>query len=308
MKKKLKIFIATLGALIVILSLYSFQPDISVDELKLTYAKSPSQFLKLNGMDVHYRIEGEGQPLVLIHGTASSLHTWDDWTDILKDNFKVIRLDMPGFGLTGPHPERKYALTDYSDLLNQFLKNLEIDSLYLAGNSLGGSIAWQYSLDYPEQVKKLILIDAAGFPKEQIPKIFTLAQDPFWAPVLRWVTPKFLIADNLREVYHDDAKVNKALITRYHKMSLRAGNRDAFIDRAKLTFADQTDQLQMIRCPTLIQWGKYDNWIPLEDGEAFNRLIPKSQLIIYEAGHVPMEEIPEQTALDAYNFLMSNDK
>jgi len=308
MKKKFKIFFATLGALLVIVSLYSFQPEVSVDELKITYGTAPSQFLKMDGMDIHYRIEGQGHPLVLIHGTGSSLHTWDEWVEILKVNFMVIRLDMPGFGLTGPHPEKKYSLKDYSALLNQFLNELKIDSIYIAGNSLGGSIAWTYTLDNPARVKKLILIDAAGFPKADIPEIFKLAQDPLWAPVLRWITPKFLIANNLREVYHDDSKVNKDLINRYHKMALRAGNRGAFIDRANLTFSDQTDQIQKISSPTLIQWGKYDNWIPIEDGKKFNELISGSKLIIYEAGHVPMEEIPQQTALDAFNFLISNEK
>lgn len=304
--KKLKIAGIGLLLFLLIVLAYAITPNKDPRELRMVYGKGASQYLSLEGMDVHYRIEGAGVPLVLIHGTASSLHTWDEWTEQLKSDFKIIRLDMPAFGLTGPHPEKKYSLDDYASFLNAFLTQLDVDTLYLAGNSLGGAIAWNYTLTFPEKVKKLMLIDAAGFPKDSIPQIFKLAQKPVTASVMKWVTPRFLIAKNMKEVYYDHSKISNALIKRYHDMTLRTGNRQAFVDRAKLTFADQTSRLSDISCPTLIQWGLYDRWIPVKDAEKFNELIQNSRVVTYEAGHVPMEELPMETANDARAFLLED--
>ena len=117
-KRTLKVF---LFFLVLVLGIYLYSPDISVSELKKTYANQHSQFIEIDGMNVHYRDEGEGQAIVLLHGTGASLHTWDKWTDELKKTFRVIRLDLPAYGLTGPHPEKKYSLSDYSSFLNSFV-------------------------------------------------------------------------------------------------------------------------------------------------------------------------------------------
>ena len=117
-------------------------PDIPLSELKKNYTNDFSSFVSIQGMDVHYRDEGEGPVIILLHGTGSSLHTWDKWTKILSENYRVIRLDLPAYGLTGPHPQKKYALDDYRLFLEEFLKKLELNKFMLAGNSLGGAIAW----------------------------------------------------------------------------------------------------------------------------------------------------------------------
>ena len=149
-KKLLKTFL-----LISILSLgfYLYSPDISVSELKKTYANQYSKFIEIEGMNVHYRDEGEGQVIVLLHGTGASLHTWDKWTEDLKNNFRVIRLDLPAYGLTGPHPKNKYSLPDYSNFLNSFVESIGVDNFILSGNSLGGAIAWYYASEYQNKVK-----------------------------------------------------------------------------------------------------------------------------------------------------------
>jgi pimeloyl-ACP methyl ester carboxylesterase len=127
--------------------------DIPVEELKLEYANEQSEFMELNGLSVHYRDEGEGMPVVLVHGTAASLHTWDDWTNTLKEHYRVIRMDIPAFGLTGPDPKGDYSIDGYVGFLAQFLDQLHIDSMYLAGNSLGGNIAWNFASEHPDKVK-----------------------------------------------------------------------------------------------------------------------------------------------------------
>lgn len=284
-----------------------YRSDIPVEELKLQYTNQASQFMAIDGMDVHYRDEGQGPPLLLLHGTGASLHTWDAWAEQLQLDFRLIRLDLPAYGLTGPHPKGQYESSNYLSVIHQLLEKLKVDSVYITGNSFGGALAWQYAYQYPKQVKKLVLVDPSGFAQDEVPRIIKLARNPILQPVVKYITPKVLISNSLKSAYYNPSKVSPELIARYYRMSLREGNRQAFIDRATGTFVDQTAKLAAITTPTLILWGESDSWIPLENAYKFNQVLVNSQLITYpEVGHVPMEEIPLKSAKDARGFLLEN--
>ena len=156
-KKGIAAGVALVLALISFLALVRF--DIPVEELKKTYADGTSRFVPVGGMDVHYRDEGRGFPLVLIHGTAASLHTWDGWATALSGDFRVIRMDLPAFGLTGPAPDRDYRIGAYVRFIDDFLDTIGVTRCHLAGNSLGGLIAWNYALAHPAKVDRMILVD-----------------------------------------------------------------------------------------------------------------------------------------------------
>ena len=275
-----------------------FYIDIPVESLKPIYANEFSKFIEIDGMQVHYRVEGTGMPIVLLHGTGSSLHTWDDWTENLKENYRVIRMDLPAFGLTGPNKRGDYSIEGYTHFLDKFVSKTKRDSILLAGNSLGGHIAWKYTLQHSEKVKKLILVDASGLSTHKPqPWIFKMAKTPLLNTLFLYITPRYILKHNLQQVYEDDSKITEELVTRYHKMTLRAGNRGAFIDRAKSDIMQsesfKEDQLKSIQTPTLLLWGKNDQWIPVENGNRMNALMPNSELVVIpNSGHVPMEENP----------------
>lgn len=283
--------------------------DISVDELKVEYANQYSNFIEIDAMQVHYRIEGEGFPIVLIHGTASSLHTWDAWTKELKKTNTIIRMDLPAFGLTGPNKTADYSIKSYTTFLDQFLNEIAIDSFHLAGNSLGGNIAWNYAAEHPNKVDKLILLDASGLPTNKAqPAVFKMAKMPVISNLFLYVTPKFFINKNMQEVYADDTKITDNLVSRYHKMALREGNRQAFIDRARMDFKlgskANIDKLKSIQNSTLLIWGAQDNWIPLDNGKRMNSVMQNSKLVVLESsGHVPMEENPKESFVVLRSFL-----
>ena len=276
--------------------------DISVEDLKKEYANQHSKFTEIDGMQVHYRDEGKGFPIVLVHGTASSLHTWNAWTKELTNNYRVIRMDLPAFGITGPNTTADYSIKSYTTFLDQFLKKLQLEKFHLAGNSLGGNIAWNYAAENPHKIEKLILVDASGLPtnKEQ-PAIFKMAKTPVLSSLFLYVTPKFFIKKNMKEVYADESKITDELVTRYHKMALRTGNRQAFIDRAKMDFKlgskANLEKLKSIQTPTLLIWGAKDNWIPLKSvGIKMDSVLTNSKLVVLEnSGHVPMEENHEES-------------
>ena len=311
MKKKsfLKRFFWGVLLLIFVLLYQGFYSDISPEELKKKYANEHSKFIEIDGMQVHYRDEGKGFPIVLIHGTAASLHTWDAWSQELIKNYRVIRMDLPAFGITGPNKNADYSIKNYTQFLHQFLSKLHVNKYYLAGNSLGGNIAWNYAAEHPEKVAKLILIDASGLPTNKPqPFVFKMAKTPILNSLFLVFTPKYFIKKNIQEVYADDSKITDDLITRYHKMALRTGNRQAFVDRAKTDFTPNkiknTEKLRGILTPTILIWGAKDKWIPLDNGKRMNNLLPNSTLYILEnSGHVPMEENPKESLLILKKFI-----
>lgn len=306
MKKKILYGLLVVFLIIISPLVIYFKSDIPVEDLKAKYTNSESEFIEIENTQVHYRDEGKGKVLVLLHGTGASLHTWDIWTKKLQDKFRIIRLDLPAFGLTGSHPKRDYSMKSYTKFLHQFLQKLNIKQCFMAGNSLGGRIAWEYTLAYPDEVQKLILLDSSGYPSDKAsPFAFRLARTPVANQILRYVTPKFMFRNNLKEVYADDDKVSEKLIQRYYDLMLRDDNRQAFIDRAKTNFKDNSKNIKKIKARTLILWGDKDTWAEVKHAYKFKKDIKNSKLIMYKnVGHVPMEEIPQKSVKDAKNFLL----
>jgi len=290
-----------------------WQNDIPLAELKYTYAPAPSKFIQINDVLVHYRDEGiraDTTPIVLIHGTAASLHTWEAWVKELKQTHRVISMDLPAYGLTGPNKTSDYSQEYYAKFMHHFLEKLDVKKCILGGNSLGGAIAWRYALNYPTEVSKLILIDAAGYPMESksVPVAFQLAGMPVLKNLFKYVTPRFIVEKSIENVYADKTKVEPELVDRYFNLALRAGNRQAFIERMstfKTLLNDSTYlQIKNIKTPTLILWGDKDLLIPVTVAKNFHADLPNDTLVVLKnLGHTPMEENPKQSLQVLTNFL-----
>lgn len=281
--------------------------DLSPGELEPKYADGEDDFVDVAGMRVHYRDEGlrDAPVLVCLHGTFSSLHTWDGWVDELADEYRVVRPDLPGHGLTGPHPESRYGMADYVEFLAAFCDELGIDRFALAGNSRGGEIAWQFALDHPDRATALVLVDAMGFPMElDGPKGFLSL--PVLPRLLSRLTPRTLIRRSVHDVYGDPSRVPEERVDRYHDLIRRAGNRDAHLElvRRDTDPVHRHEELADLTVPTLVLWGEEDYWIPPWFADKFADAIPDVAVVKYEdAGHAPMEELPERTAADGRRFL-----
>ena len=284
--------------------------DKSVEELSKRWATEPSKFLSVAGMNIHYRDEGpksDKEPIVLIHGTSASLHTWDGWVEVLKEQRRVIRFDLPAFGLTGPDPQNNYSIERYAEVVIAVLDALKIDKSVLAGNSLGGYIAWATAVFHPDRVSKLVLVDASGYPydPESVPLAFKLSQNPLASRLLKNVLPKSMVEKSVKNVYGNPDLVTDELVNRYYELSLREGNRSALKARFEQTLPGALmDKIGTINVPTLLIWGRKDKLIPLKFGKRFKQEIMNSQLIVFDdLGHVPHEENPQKTVLAVLNFL-----
>jgi pimeloyl-ACP methyl ester carboxylesterase len=293
-------------ALLALLVAWQWRSDLPLPLLEQHWAAGASRFIDVDGMRVHYRDEGTGPVVLLLPGTGASLHTWDVWAAALvADGRRVVRLDLPAFGLTGPHPRSDYRMVTYVDFLEHFVARLDLPRFALGGNSLGGGIAWQYAAAHPARVDALILVDAGGYPRQEpLPLAFRLGRYPVIAWLSAHLDPRWLVAKTLRQSYGDPARVTPALIERYWELTLRPGNRAAFGARTATPYEDRTAELHTLKMPVLIQWGARDHVIPVADAERFRHDIAGAQLRIYDdLGHVPMEEDGAHTVADVRTFL-----
>jgi len=288
----------------------TWAPELSVDDLKARWAPPPSQFVDVAGMKMHVRDEGprdDAAPLVLMHGTGSSLHAWDGWVEALKGRKRVIRFDLPGFGLTGPSPDNRYSVDNDVRVMFALLDTLGVERCITGGNSLGGAVAWRAALAEPARVTKLILVDAGGYPFHSTsqPIGFRLLRMPGVTWLMQHTLPRFLVEQGLRNVFGDPDRVMPEMIDRAIALTQREGNRRALVERAKQrptqSFAHRIPELKL---PTLIIWGGRDRLLPPDDAERFHREIAGSTLVMFDdLGHAPEEEDPARTVAAVKEFL-----
>lgn len=311
----MKRFLKWLGAILVVLAgafLLLRTPDTDPAAMKAKYGGAPSQFVDLGeGLTVHLRDEGprDAQVLVLLHGSNADLHTWDAWTRSLSGQFRVIRYDQIGHGLTGPNPAGGHSGEAMVTVLERLRAKLGVDRFALAGNSMGGGIAARYASTYPQHVAALILVDSAGAPraagggKGNIG--FTLAAMPGINLLAQSITPRSLVERSLSQSVSNQAVVTKAAVDRYWELLRYPGNRRATMERFSTQRQPFTAvELARITAPTLILWGDEDKLIPVSDTQFFASGIKGSRVKIYPGvGHLPHEEAAEATAAEVRTFL-----
>ncbi len=302
----LLVFGLTLAAFVAL----NWAPDRPLGELTARWAPPPSQFVEIDGMSVHLRDQGrrdDPEPILLLHGTSASLHTWEGWVKELARQRRVISLDLPGFGLTGPFPDGDYRVERYTHFLLALLDHLQVSRVVLVGNSFGGQLAWRFALAHPERSARLVLVDAAGYPRnaESVPIGFRLAGIPALAPVMSRLLPRSMIESSVRNVYGDPDKVDDGLVERYYQLTLRAGNRQALRQRfVQAPSGESHERIGELELPTLIIWGERDRLIPVSNAERFAADIEGSQLVLFDdLGHVPQEEEPQRTVAVLVSFL-----
>jgi pimeloyl-ACP methyl ester carboxylesterase len=288
----------------------AWTPDRPLSALKSRWAASPSTFIALDGMQVHMRDEGvrdDPFPIILLHGTGSSLHTWRGWIDGLKGSHRLISLDRPGFGLTGPNPSGDYSMRYYSDFLARFLDRLDIERAIIVGHSSGGQMAWQFASRYPDRVAGLIMLAPAGYPRTTpLPAGLKIAMSPWASPLLEHILPRSEVKKGLQGMFGDPSKVTSEMVERSYQLALRPGNRKTLGQTLRQQLAtDESANIANIHTPTLVIWGAKDTVVPMvPDAERFRNDIAGCELTTFSAlGHMPQEEDSAATLVPVKHFL-----
>ena len=305
--RRVWIVLGVLGVALLGLGIWLYAPDKPRAELEARYAGPPSQFIEAAGIRLHVRDTGprDGPALLLLHGFGASLHTWDAVAGRLEDTFRVIRLDLPGFGLTGPDPAGGYTDARGHAVLLALMDHLGLQHAAMAGHSMGGRIAWTLAALHPARVDHLILLAPDGFASPGF-AYGTAPKVPLLLRVLPYVLPTFLLRPSLAAAYADPAMVTDALLTQYRDMLLAPGVRQAILDRtAQQILVDPVPLLARIQAPVLLLWGRQDAMIPVRNADDYARALPGAQVVRFpEVGHVLHEEAAAETAEVVRTWLM----
>lgn len=307
-----------LAAILVIAFLLLRVPDTDAAEMRAKYGAAPSQFVEIgDGVKVHLRDEGprDAPAIILLHGSAADLHTWQPWVDALKGKYRVIRFDQVGHGLTGPDPADDYSIENFVSDIDEVADALGLESFILGGNSMGGGHSVAYALAHPERVQALVLVDAGGAPirkdsEDEGGNIgFTIARTPVINQLMRHITPRSMIEQSLRQTVTNQSIVTEEAIDRYWELLRYPGNRGATIARFSgdwTTF--DADEVETITAPALVIWGEEDRLIPVESGLWYETHLPNSRLVVYpDIGHLPQEEVADRSAAYLLGWLDEQD-
>lgn len=257
-----------------------------------TYLHPNSEFVSVEGQNLHVARAGNGPTLLLLHGSGASLHIFDRVAELLIDRFDVVRIDLPGFGLTGPRRDRDYSVAAYVSLVTRFVAEHISQPFLLGGHSFGGQIAWTYALDNPPALRGLVLMNATGYPEKRPPQAIRLARNPLLRPVMRRWGSRAATARSLQALVGDGSlAVDDAMVDRVHALMSLPGNRAAFVDFANTQQPDRSPEIPRIAVPTLILRSD------LVGGQHFARDIPASRDIeLTGVGHLMPAEAPQRVA------------
>jgi pimeloyl-ACP methyl ester carboxylesterase len=265
------------------------------------------------GQQIHYRDQGQrgGPAIILLHGSNSSLQTWEPLVERLGGTYRVVTLDLPGHGLTGGTPDKDYSADGMAAAVDVVAAKLGLDHFILGGNSMGGWVAWRYALAQPARVDALLLLDAAGMPLRKGEKKppsnigFRVLEYPFGRWLATQITPRSLVEQSLRGSVEKGAIVDDAMIDRYWELLRFPGNREATVLRSRMSKQpEMAARVGEIKAPTLILFGDKDRIINPSAAQTFHERIAGSEVILLPGiGHLPMEEAPDATAKAIADFL-----
>jgi len=316
--KILGIIVLAIALTLLIVPLLYQAPPLTGTVTERELADPDSRFVEVNGVTVHYKEMGQGEPVfILLHGFGASEFSWREVMEPLSTSGRVIAYDRPAFGLTERPMEGNWTGTNpYSvqgnvELLDGLMDELGVDKAILVGNSAGGVIAAAYAIEHPERVQGLVLVDPAVGNGSRGP-IPQWAVSLMASPQIRHIAPLLVrtIAgdmgnDTIRMAWHDPSRIDPEVYEGYRK-PLRANNWDTALYEFTLAGnpANYSGSLANLTMPVLVVTGDDDRIVPTKQSIQVSREIPGAELVVLkDCGHVPQEECPDQFMTSVQSFL-----
>ena len=284
--------------------------EIALESLRAKYAAPTSTFLSLeDGAVIHVREEGprHAPVILMVPGIHSPLHVWDGWIAALRNEYRVVAVDLPGQGLSDSWPRNDYSIDALDSFVSEVVGALGISRFTFAGHSMSGAMAWRYALAHPERVEALILVSAGGFVTQGAGPIlpFRILASPILGPFARQFMTPHAVRSVLRRSYGNPDQVSDELVTRYFETINAAGHRASLAQRLSYLMSyEPVSRLDGVRAPTLIVWGDKDRLRPVLYASMLHERIKGSVLRVdRNVGHFPMEEACEATVADVREFM-----
>jgi len=268
------------------------------------------KFININNINIAYLEEGRGQPVILVHGFASSSHTWLSLVKLLPSGFRYIALDLKGFGRSDKPRDKNYSAYDQARILTEFINELDLDNVIIIGHSFGGivSLVSLISNNIKNRVSGLILVDTVAY-FDHIPDFIAKLRIPVFGMLgLERLSPRELVLQVLEKVFYDRSKITEEMISRYaENLALPGAKRSIIRSASQFVSKDMKhihEKFNQISVPALIISGGNDRLIPVEESYALKRELPNVRLeVIPQCGHSPQEECPQETTEIISEFL-----
>ena len=306
MKRVLLILVGVVVVALTGVGTWAWTPDLKRVDLEAKYLRGPGDLIAVQGVRLHVRDDGprDAPAVLMLHGMGSSLHTWEPWAEALDDRFRVIRIDLPGAGLSAADPTGDYSDERSLAVLKALQDRLQIARWSLVGNSIGGRIAWRYAAAHPDRVDRLVLISPDGFASPGF-AYGKPAEVPSVLEAMRFALPKSMLRANIAVGYADPKALTEATTTRYHDLMRVPGGRAALLARMRQTvLIDPEPRLRAIKAPVLLLWGQKDAMIPIANARDYLKSLPDARLVeLDDLGHLPMEEDPARSLPPVRAFL-----
>ena len=296
-----------MGALLAAALWWLWSPDKDLAGLERLYLNAPGDMINVAGTRLHVRDSGAktAPAVIFLHGFGGSLHTWEPWAAELAKDLRVVRIDLPGSGLSPPDSTGDYTDRRSLKIINALMDKLGLSRASLVGHSIGGRMAWTFAGTYPMRVAKLVLVSPDGFASPGF-EYGKTPEVPALAKLMRLSLPKPLLTMSLKPAYANPAVLTDALATRYHDLMLAPGSRDALLARmAQTVLVDPLPILKQITAPTLLVWGEQDAMIPFANSKDYLKAIQGARRVSFKGvGHLPQEEAPMASVIAVRDFLV----
>jgi pimeloyl-ACP methyl ester carboxylesterase len=270
----------------------------------LETAWGEQQTFDYQGVKINYYQAGQGPPVILLHGFGACTYTWRFLAPVLAQDHRVFAIDLKGYGLSDKPDDGKYAVADQADMVAAFIRAKDLHDLVIMGHSMGGGVTlmtyFKVREEAPPRIKKLVLIDSAGYP-QKLPWFIRFPQTPvLYAVAGRLLSPRFTTGLVLRKCYYHKDRITEEQIDTYAYYGSLPGAREAVAQTARQVVPDDieavTARYKTIKVPVLVIWGEDDEVVPLSVGKNFKRDIPNSEMVILpQCGHIPLEEEAGET-------------
>ncbi|HIJ75368.1 MAG TPA: alpha/beta hydrolase [Deltaproteobacteria bacterium] len=284
----------------------------NIDYRGETSMKSRQSTFEYKGFSINYEDQGQGQPIILLHGFGAGTYTWRHILTHFSKAYRVIAIDLKGHGLSDKPRDNNYSVADQGDIIYEFIKEHSLDNVTLVGNSMGGAVSittYLMQCDHgTNYISKLVLIDSASY-RQRLPVFISVLRIPIINVLLPCLTStKFRARNVLQEAFFDRTGITEDMVASYASYLSLPGSSYALTKTAQQIVPSNIDEVteryKSITIPVLIIWGEKDTIIPLEVGRKLAANIPNSKLVVIpNCGHIPQEECPSQ-AIEAMESFM----
>jgi len=281
--------------------------DIPAEQLEAKYANHASRFMNIDGVRIHYRDEGTGPAVLLLHANFGNLIGWDPWVEALSDAYRVVRMDFTSHGLTGPDPSGDYSQARTLELTERFIEAMDLGRFSIGGTSMGGTMAIHYASRHPERIENLVLLSPGSLEGRERTENGR-GKIPDAAYVLKYIMPRALPRFLLKSGFGDDSKLSEELIDRWYDLWMREGQREAQLDRLRqYESGDIEDIIRALTPRTLLLWGEANTTADFSQSHEFRELLENVESLTFISypgvGHMAVQEAGAETGRDVRAFL-----